>query len=56
MTIWLLTLPEKFKEWFEYHKTSNIDDLDGKTIMSLTDIPFFPQFMSENHHPCTQCK
>ena len=41
MTIWLLTVPEKFKEWFEKHDgTENTSDKAG-SVMSIGDNPTF---------------
>ena len=41
ITIWLLTLPEKFKEWFDNH---NKDGLEARSVMSYTERPSFPIF------------
>ena len=41
ITIWLLTLPEKFKEWFD---NCNKDSLNATTVMSHTEEPSFPVF------------
>src|SRR5688500_6865467 len=52
MTIWLLTLPEKFNEWHEYHN-GLIDNGDvGTTKILYSDGPKFPQFLSKNLSTC----
>src|SRR5688500_9521539 len=47
-TIWLMTLPEKFKEWYEAHISSDPIDLAGMPIMSHWDTPGFPEFKSDS--------
>src|SRR6476620_12308162 len=46
MKIWLLTLPEKFQEWYEYHKMKrdHSDHHDPNTPMDLFVKPTFPVF------------
>jgi hypothetical protein len=48
MTIWLLTLPEKFKEWFE--KRNSIFNVltEVETVVYFTGIPSFPHFAEPN--------
>ena len=41
ISIWLLTLPEKFKEWFDNH---NKDGLETRATMSFTEQPTFATF------------
>lgn len=50
MTIWLLTLPEKFKMWYEVHLAMASDDTPTLEIKNFREVPSFPQFGSENVH------
>ena len=50
MTIWLLTLPEKFKDWYEHHDDSTYTPVDETPVMSFTERPTFPPFMTTQHH------
>ena len=50
MTIWLLTLPEKFKEWYEFQNSENKPATPTRAIMSLKDKPKFPKFAKTNLH------
>ena len=49
MTIWLLTLPEKFKEWPVKHDQLKNDLVFHDTILSPSDGPFFPKFSGMSH-------
>ena len=47
MTIWLLTLPEKFKEWSDFQNKTSTDN--NKTypptkVMDMNEVPIFPTF------------
>ena len=48
-SIWLLTLPEKFKEWYEYHMQNNLNQPGVRCkVLNLTEKPTFPIF-DESH-------
>ena len=47
-TIWLITLPEKFQEWFENHKKPNNANLKETLVMTLKESPSFPIFVHFN--------
>jgi len=46
LTIWLLTLPEKFKEWYEFNKKEDNEKLVYKfsSQMDYKQTPKFPVF------------
>ena len=44
LTIWLLTLPEKFKKWYEYHNSDSRPRVEGTTMMDINESPKFPVF------------
>jgi hypothetical protein len=50
MTVWLLTLPEKFKEWEENYDTWQIADNDDPPLMSYKESPYFPQYLAPIHN------
>ena len=47
MTIWLLTLPEKFKDWAEYYGKIEALAVENKPVMSFGEAPLFPVFSSK---------
>src|SRR5687767_5028557 len=47
-TIWLMSLPEKFKEWYETAMAPGSLDLVCTPIMSHWDTPGFPEFESDS--------
>ena len=47
MTIWLLTLPEKFKLWYELYGDLKRSGHSENTLLSNTDIPKFAKFGSD---------
>ena len=51
LTIWLLTLPEKFKEWYEFNKKEDDEKLEykSKEVMDYKETPMFPVFKNNNH-------
>ena len=47
LTIWLLTLPEKFKEWYDIHNIHNKDNkksYPATKVMNYNEIALFPRF------------
>ena len=44
MKIWLLTLPEKFQEWYDYHIRAHTGHYERSLYMDLTVTPTFPVF------------
>ena len=48
MTIWLLTLPEKFQEWFEKRNSIFNALTEVETFAYFTGIPSFPHFAEPN--------
>ena len=62
MTIWLMTLPEKFKEWRFSPMVFGHLDIEKTAVMALGAQPTFPIFDHGNNtclsiHPCTKaCK
>ena len=43
MTIWLITLPEKFQEWRNYHRSQNKITMSEK-FFNYNEVPNFPTF------------
>src|SRR5687767_14938073 len=50
MTIWLLTLPEKFKEWYESNNSLSTIVMEETSVMFLLDQPTFPEFAPNKTH------
>jgi hypothetical protein len=50
MTIWLLTLPEKFKEWYASVENGDKAGKETRTVMKLSEEPIFPVFLSHSVH------
>src|SRR5688500_12060066 len=50
MTIWLLTLPEKFAEWYKSQYSLSTIATEKRTVMCLTEKPTFPKFASKTTH------
>jgi hypothetical protein len=45
LTVWLLTLPEKFEQWYTYqHRTTTSEEVQQTTIFNLSDTPSFPGY------------
>jgi hypothetical protein len=49
MTIWLLTLPEQFKEWEKQHYELNNAGIKLNKRLSFTDSPSFPHFVLDSY-------
>ena len=50
-TIWLLTLPEKFKEWYDHHLIVKPNEGEVKTaVMLMCEKPSFPPFAKGDTH------
>ena len=50
LTLWLITLPEKFEEWYNYcHEGFNLDAAEQKPCMNLNETPDFPKFRKGKH-------
>ena len=52
MTIWLLTLPEKFQDWWQFHKTENNIPRQSY-ILLYHEVPAFPS-IAPNTQSCLQ--
>ena len=44
ITIWLITLPEKFVEWYKHHNTSEDINTNSKPFLNYVEVPNFPNF------------
>ena len=44
MTIWLLTLPEKFKEWFDHYDNNYDEEIQDRAQFNFAERPNFPFF------------
>ena len=44
MTIWLLTLPEKFKEWFDHYDNNFDEEIQDRAHFNFAERPNFPFF------------
>jgi hypothetical protein len=59
LTIWLLTLPEKFKQWYKISNINNDKGFQKTTKMDMTQRPSFPRFEQDSdntklsHHSLT---
>src|SRR5688572_20747483 len=47
MIVWLLTLPENFKEWYEFHDEYKEIGVSHNKLLSNSDSPSFAQFASD---------
>ena len=58
LTIWLLTLPEKFKEWYNFHPIKREKPYEKPKYLDYTESPSFPTFvMNQNStklHPVNE--
>ena len=50
LTIYLVTLPEKFKQWYDYQNGGIQDNYEPTAKMDLRRIPIFPMFENESDH------
>ena len=51
LSIWLCTLPEKFKQWYEYHDQEIVSQQVESTIyMDFNQEPHFPWYTLDKHH------
>ena len=50
MTIWLLMLPEKFREWYELYSDLKRSGHSENTLLSKTDLPKFAKFGSDGSY------
>jgi len=51
LTVWLLTLPEKFEQWYKYHHGQTTSkEVQQTNIFNLLDTPSFPGY---NNKDCT---
>jgi hypothetical protein len=48
LTIWLVTLPEKFKQWYDYHNSGIKQNVANTLYMDLNQEPMFPFFIKES--------
>src|SRR5688500_3840694 len=49
LTIWLCTLPEKFKQWYEHHNSKTKKHAPATIIMDLNQAPSFPWYLAARH-------
>ena len=56
LTIFLITLPEKFKQWYDFHNFGNQQGYKKTTHMDLSETPTFPIFKNDSEYtrlsPC----
>ena len=50
LTIWLCTLPEKFKEWYDYHQAGCSPQVVSTDVMDLNETPTYPVFPEPKCH------
>ncbi len=50
LTIYLVTLPENFKQWYDFHNAGIQDNYEPTTKMNLRHIPIFPMFENKSDH------
>ena len=48
LTIWLVTLPEKFKQWYEHHNSGTKQEVENTTFMDLNQEPMFPSYLQDS--------
>src|SRR5688500_17085588 len=50
LTIYFVTLPEKFKQWYNYHNGGIWDNYAQAAKMNLRGIPIFPMLENKSDH------